>query len=362
MPKTKRPSGKLSTSDYASVLDCLLEISSEDNPAQFPPRLLKAISRLVKAKSIGFTEVDPVLGKSTVHFFPPMPSEAIAEAFQRNIHDHPVVNAVATTRDGRAKAISDFITADAFRRTGLYREVFKPLGLIDQLSIAMVGSAGLMIGISFNRAKCGFSKRDRDVLNLIRPHLLQAYLNCRERLALETRSGDRHAAIIDQLPVGLICVSAGGRISWATSIAMTILRNHYSDAADSIHGLPDAVRHWLKRSSSAANRAENATPQLVSGRPGFKLRIRLCPLKDGRVILLAQESPAIDQQPSIQNFNFTGRERQVAEQISAGNSAAQVAANLEISPRTAQKHLERIFRKLDVNNLASACVKLLRSS
>jgi DNA-binding CsgD family transcriptional regulator len=45
----------------------------------------------------------------------------------------------------------------------------------------------------------------------------------------------------------------------------------------------------------------------------------------------------------------------------AGNSIDQVAANLAISRRTAQKHLERIFRKLDVNNLASAYIKLLRA-
>ncbi len=143
---------------------------------------------------------------------------------------------------------------------------------------------------------------------------------------------------------------------------MEMLQKHYSDAADSIHGLPDTVRHWLKRSGSAGNPADADASQLVSDRPGYQLRIRLCPLKDGRAILLTQESPSADQQLSAQNFGFTRREQQVAQRISQGDSIAQVAAGLAISQRTAQKHLERVFRKLGVNSLAAACVKLLRSA
>jgi DNA-binding CsgD family transcriptional regulator len=352
---------RLSQVDYEKVLACLREIYGLADMRTFAARLLEAVSRLVKAKSIAFTEVDPVLGKSTGCFHPPEPFENVAEPFQRNIQDHPVIRYAEQNRDGQAKAISDFLTADEFRATGLYREVFQPRGLLDQLSIGMVGRAGLMIGISFNRTRRGFSRRDRDILNLLRPHVLQAYMNCRARHGIESINNEWHRNIIEQLPLGLICVDATGRIAWSTAAAEQILRNHFSDAADSIHGLPDAVRHWLKQVSSVNDNSGAIAPQLISRRPGFELRLRFCPLTDGRAILLLQEPPIANETPLVANFGFTKREQEVAQRIVNGDSVADLARALAMSPRTAQKHLERIFRKLGVNNLAAACVKLLKS-
>jgi DNA-binding CsgD family transcriptional regulator len=348
----------LSKTDYESLLACLREIYSLADPAVFPAKLLEAVSRLVKSKSIAFTEVDPILGRSTGCFFPPELTEEVFVTFQRNIKDHPVVRYAEKTRDGQAKAISDFLTDDEFQSTGLYREVFQPRGLVDQLSIGMVGSAGLMIGISFNRGRRGFSHRDRDILNLLRPHVLMAYMNCRARHAVETRNADRHAQIIDQLPIGLVCVNSNGRIVWSTATAHRMLRSHYPDMADSIHGLPDAVRQWLKR-VSGKKRSGELPPQLLSRREGFELRIHFCPLADGRAILLLQEPPT-DEKSALDNFGFTRREREVAERVVNGDSVSRVARALSMSPRTVQKHQERIFRKLGVNNLAAACVKMLR--
>jgi DNA-binding NarL/FixJ family response regulator len=83
-------------------------------------------------------------------------------------------------------------------------------------------------------------------------------------------------------------------------------------------------------------------------------------LNDGRTILLARQDALRHQKPALGNYGFTPREQQVAERIAHGESIDDVATHLTISRRTAQKHLERIFRKLGVNNLAAACMKLVR--
>jgi DNA-binding NarL/FixJ family response regulator len=62
----------------------------------------------------------------------------------------------------------------------------------------------------------------------------------------------------------------------------------------------------------------------------------------------------------VAEFGFTKREQQVAQRIVNGDSVSDVSGSLTMSPRTVQKHLERIFRKLGVNNLAAACVKMLK--
>lgn len=340
------------------LLGCLEEIYSLTDLSKYPNNLLAAVSTLVRAKLITLTEVDPILNKTTGYYFPARPADDFAEPFHRNIQDHPVVGHIERTRDGRAKAVSDFLTAKQFHTTGLYREVFEPLGVEDQLSIAMVGSGGLLIGISFNRARRGFSARDRTILDLVRPHILRAYLNCRARQSIDSQANDKHAHIIDQLPLGLICINANGRTAWSTMTADQLVHDYYPDARNSLHGLPDSVRYWLKRipASGAA-----ATPaHLVSHRPGFELRMRHCRLDDGRAILLLQEHPSPGAAPDVTKFGFTAREQQVAQRLVNGDSIPAIAQSLAMSPRTVGKHLERIFKKLGVNNLAAACVKLLK--
>lgn len=365
MPEKKKSMTELTARDYGKILESLREIYSLNDLDEFPSRLLNVVSKIIKAQVINYTELDPVLGRSTSYFHPPITpggftGESVAEPFQRNIQDHPVIRYIEKTRDASAHAISDFLTAEQFRSTGLYREVFKPMGLSDQLSVGMVGSGGLMIGVTINRTRRGFSARDRTVLNLLRPHIHQAYVNCRERHTSARRTADRHATIMDQLPLGLICVDANGRVLWSTSTAGTMLRAHYPDAADSIHGLPDAVRYWLKKASAKKKKGDGDGSYLRSLRPGFELHVRYCPLNDGRAILLLQEPPLMNEKPSMENFGFTKREQQVAQHVITGDSISKVAGDLQMSPRTVQKHLERIFRKLRVNNLASACVKMLK--
>jgi DNA-binding CsgD family transcriptional regulator len=351
----------LKPKDYELLLGCLGEIYSLEDSGEFPTRLLAAVSRLVRARLITLTEVDPVLEKSTGYYFPAPPPRDFEEPFQRNIKDHPVVRDIERTRDGRAKAVSDFLSAKAFRATGLYQEVFKPLGVVDQLSISLVGAAGLMIGISFNRDRRGFSQRDREILNLVRPHIVRAYMICRSRQTSVSQSTESHARIIDQLPVGLVCLKTDGRIAWSTAAAQRMLRQYYSDAASSLHGLPDPIRYWLKQLSTKEAKFDDPASQLLSRRPGFELRLRYCPLDDGRAILLLQEPPVAGQLPPLDIFGFTLRERQVAQRIVGGDSIREAANALAMSPRTVGKHLERIFRKLGVNNLAAACVKMLKS-
>jgi DNA-binding NarL/FixJ family response regulator len=353
----------LSARDLVATMDVLKDIYAETDPEAFPIIALHAIAKLVRSKLAAVTEVDPVLGRSTGWFYPPevwKPADII-ERFQTHILDHPVVEYVGRTRDGRAKAISDFLTPAQFHSRGLYRELFQPMGIEDQLSIAMVGGSGLMIGLSFNRARRGFSERDRQILNLLRPHVLQAYINCREIHQLRNTSDARRGTVIDQLPIGLLCVEKRGRIIWSTEMARRLLSTHYHDAVESIHGLPNVVRLWLKKNMSPVS-SIRIPKQLLARRRGVEMRIRFCPLKDGQAILLFQENLIAAPRLSLEQYAFTKREQQVLSHIVKGNTAAEAAEEFSISPRTVQKHLERIFKKLGVTSLAAACVKVLGSS
>jgi len=59
---------------------------------------------------------------------------------------------------------------------------------------------------------------------------------------------------------------------------------------------------------------------------------------------------------------LTEREAEVLLWISYGKSNADISDVLEISPRTVQKHLERIYEKLGVETRAAAAAIAIRSA
>lgn len=59
--------------------------------------------------------------------------------------------------------------------------------------------------------------------------------------------------------------------------------------------------------------------------------------------------------------SLTTREREVLDLLTNGDSNAELACRLGISPRTMQKHLQRIYAKLDVKRRAAAVLMVVRS-
>jgi DNA-binding CsgD family transcriptional regulator len=59
-------------------------------------------------------------------------------------------------------------------------------------------------------------------------------------------------------------------------------------------------------------------------------------------------------------FGLTGRECDVALWLSHGKTNAEIAVILGMAPRTAEKHVESILRKLRVDNRTAAAVELSR--
>lgn len=66
------------------------------------------------------------------------------------------------------------------------------------------------------------------------------------------------------------------------------------------------------------------------------------------------------QEPADEKVELSRREMQVLEQISQGMDYQRIANNLYISPATVRKHIENIYRKLNVHNKMHAVRKASR--
>ena len=57
---------------------------------------------------------------------------------------------------------------------------------------------------------------------------------------------------------------------------------------------------------------------------------------------------------------LTDREREVLGQIADGQSVAEIAASIHLSPSTVKSHLESLYRKLEVSDRAAAVATAMR--
>ncbi|MEP3562076.1 MAG: response regulator [Marinobacter sp.] len=86
-------------------------------------------------------------------------------------------------------------------------------------------------------------------------------------------------------------------------------------------------------------------------------------LVDGREYLLRLKTPQNQSNATAalrERFQLTLRESDVLLWIANGKTNREIAQILEMSPRTVNKHLEQVFRKLGVENRTSAAASAIR--
>ncbi len=74
-------------------------------------------------------------------------------------------------------------------------------------------------------------------------------------------------------------------------------------------------------------------------------------------LLQLEEHPTPVQLQSLVPFGLSPRETQVLDWVAQGKTNKEIALILELSPRTVQKHLEHIYRKIYVESRTAAAAK-----
>ncbi len=159
-------------------------------------REILRLRELIRCDAIGYNEV--ALGTGELYLVL-CPSDAaypgVEEAFARYAHEHPVIRRYQETGDPSPKALSDFLSEDELHALDLYQNVYEPMGAEDQLSFVLPSPPELTVGVALNRSTRGFSTQERELVELIRPHLGQAFRNAHLREESNPLSGKRLEAL-----------------------------------------------------------------------------------------------------------------------------------------------------------------------
>lgn len=226
----------------------------------------------------------------------------------------------------------------------------------DQPAVGLPDAA-LPIGIGVHRERPTVTERDRAVLDLLRPHLAQAYRNAEAmtRLGQVVEAGDQGVIVVDGL----------GTVQFATVRARRWL-DYYGQQAGAAAGtetLPEPVLGWLRRQLASLQGDDAPAPLTLLLLEGAKRRL-LVRLPIGRGdsaqhVLLLEEHKALSD-AALRPLGLSRREGEVMHLLMCGYTGNEIAEQLVISVRTAEKHLEHIYAKFGVRSAGAARQRIAR--
>jgi DNA-binding CsgD family transcriptional regulator len=276
------------------------------------------------------------------------------QTFERHKHEHPLIRHFSENPQARAAKISDFLTQREFHRLGLYNEFFRKIGVEHQVVIGLPAPPPRVGGVALSRSGPDFSERDRMLLSVLQPHIVQAHRN-----AASFSQVKREAALVltglEEIGRGIVLLGPDGGIRLATRLARQWLTTYFGHPGRAKR-LPGALQRWVKFQvttvGSSVDVLSTRKPLLVEG-PENRLVVRLIPA-DGGSLLLLQQQHTVPRPASLEALGLSRREAEVLAWVAQGKTDAAIGAILSLSPRTVAKHLEHIYERLGVENRLAA--------
>jgi DNA-binding CsgD family transcriptional regulator len=327
---------RTSSADLNAALDFVAEAHSFENADEFRHGILPGLQRLLPSDLVGYNEVDPG-GEALVLTYPWQVPVGLNLELPRLAYQHPLIS-VQLNGDFGTYKISDFLSARQFHALELYEALYSQIGAEDQIACGLRGP--IVIGIAMNRDRRSFSERDREMLELLRPHLGQAYQRAVEReragallAALERGLAERGSAVV--------MVERDGSLAHLTGAALEMLVRYFPERRGA--SLPPSLADWLADGTPG--------PLLVRTEAGT-LTIKAQPGVVTRMLTLTEE-PALTAE-RIAPLGLTHRQAEVLALLANGADVERIARDLYISVATVRKHLEHVYARLGVHTRAEA--------
>ncbi len=355
--------------DFLAQLHVLTDLSSLGS---------KIISILPQVVDTEFTSWSPtsfpkrnISGSVVTKPFGELVPSGAEQLAQQRFYEHPYVKHYLETQDGSAYMLADFVSeAELHQLEGLYQFVLRSISMEEQMVTVLPipnGEKSVEAGIrqdivmSLHRPKRNFSERDRQVLNLLRPHLALAYCNARAVSRMRQELLRANNALEE---VGIVRLNNLGKVQMLTRRAWELLSQYFPSSRKSGE-IPETLQRWvnheLKKTTQVDTFDHPCLPLKVEIE-NKQLIIRLVYNSEQNSHLLLFEEP-ISSQVSAELFELTGltqREAQVLFQIYKGKNSAEIAKILSITEGTVKKHVEHIYEKFNVTTRTASVVHALK--
>jgi DNA-binding CsgD family transcriptional regulator len=327
--------------DWQAILGFLREADAVTGHQPFPVVLLDSLRRILRSDSAGYDELD----RQEQVFFSHVHCPDLEAGFDDDwnfwaiVDDHPLCSYQRNSIDRSAVKLSDFLTPRQLRASRLWEDWFAPWGVTDEIKIGISPSKRFARNFVFDRFGDTYNERDRELLNVLRPHLVALYDRTRER-----RLASALVEAVDASSTSAIVGYSGDhKLEYATAAAGPLMREYLVEDVGAL--LPAPIVDWLEAQTHELPATRQ--PLLVDG-PRARLAVSLV----GSGTLLLREESRAGTSP------LTAREREILGLVSEGATNGEIAERLWITPGTVRKHLEHVYAKLGVRNRTAAAARL----
>ncbi len=359
-PEQRIPVERLTHESLLVLLKNLRKMYAHLDFETLPSQLLSILPKVIRSDSVSYNEFELVEQKCHWVIDPPeIDFPNMRPIFDQLYHEHPLVDFYSRTGDGRAWKISDFLSQSSYHRLALYNEFYQRTDTEYQMVINLPAPPSLLIGFAFNREKGrkDFSDSDRQILNILRPHVHQAYHNAIAFTRMQQQV-DQMIQTLQESGQGMIVLDEEGDVQQMTESAQQWLVEYFGRQLPHTLLLPDDLRRWITRQRSLLALDDKVPPPcipLVVERENKRLLVRFLTDRFCRSFLLLREERQTDLTPaSLKALGLGQREAEVLYWVAKGKTNAEAATILDMSTRTVDKHLERIYNKLGVETRTAA--------
>jgi hypothetical protein len=180
---------QLKQSDLEGVLAFLRTCEEYEDLDSLRTGMLLELAGLVPYDSAVLMEGEPERGMAWTVEPEELPLDTAS--YERWYFQHPTVAwyRAHPNEPGRALRLADFVSPQEWHSLDLYQAFFQHYPIEDQLTVSWRAADGAPAGIPVNRDRRTFTARERELLDVLRPHLVQLHRRAHER-ALALRAID----------------------------------------------------------------------------------------------------------------------------------------------------------------------------
>jgi DNA-binding CsgD family transcriptional regulator len=325
-------------------------------PEALRDQVLPRLRRAVPFDAAFWAAVDP----TTLLFTQPHQEEIPAETipyFIRNEFIGDDVNkwtALARQRPGVRTLLQ--ATAGDMEASSRYRDIFRPLGLGDELrAVLRVGGACWGYICLHREAGAAFSSQEIDYIHRLAPHLADGI---RAGVLLSTTE----LADVAEAP-GLVLVAPDGSLL-STTEAGELWLEELAHPDPSRSGVPMEVQALAARFRDPDPVPEELPRLRVRTRAGRWAVLHASRLAthetDAVAVIIEEPSPAELAPVLMIAYGLTKQEQSLTALVCRGLSTKEIAARLHITTNTVQDHLKSIFDKTGVSSRRELVATILQ--
>ena len=167
----------LTRNDYAGGLQLLAHVEAQAGAVNSLARaLVLALHDYVASELTTLSVCDLFTGHRQVVGLPGvrLGADEIA-CFDRHFFEHPLVRHHGLEGGMLTRRISDLVSRRDFQRSALYGDYYRRIGLEYAIAVPLFRDQRTLVSVVLNRRGLDFSERERERLELLRPHFAFLY-------------------------------------------------------------------------------------------------------------------------------------------------------------------------------------------